>query len=88
MLVDFETRLERELADLPAKVDRLLKRRQARLRLTTTAAWTAGAVAVLAAGVYAGRDLRSRYQFQRRTPYDFYAHSGDRTPDVEFGVGI
>ena len=88
LLVDFETRLERELAELPGKVDRLLMRRRARLRLANTAAWMAGGVAVLAAGVYAGRELRSRYQFKRRTPYDFYVHSGDRTPDVEFGVGI
>ena len=88
LLTDFEARLESELAQLPAKVERLLRRREVRNRLTNTAAWMAGTVAVLAAGLYAGRELRSRYQFKRRTPYDFYAHSGDRTPDVEFGVGI
>jgi len=43
---------------------------------------------VLAVGVVLGRELRSRYKFNRRTPYDFYAHSGDEMADVEFGVGI
>lgn len=48
---------------------------------------TAG-VTVVALGLVVGRELRSRYKFNRRTPYDFYAHSGDQMQDVEFGVGI
>jgi hypothetical protein len=44
-------------------------------------------ITALALGVVIGRELRQRYKFNRRTPYDFYAHSGDQT-DVEFGVGI
>jgi hypothetical protein len=42
---------------------------------------------VLALGVVIGRELRQRYKFNHRTPYDMYAHSGDQQ-DVEFGVGI
>jgi len=45
-------------------------------------------ITVLAIGVVVGRELRQRYKFNRRTPYDFYSHSGDQTPDLEFGVGI
>lgn len=45
-------------------------------------------ITVLALGVVIGRELRQRYKFNRRTPYDFYAHSGDQAQDVEFGVGI
>jgi hypothetical protein len=45
-------------------------------------------IAVLAVGVVVGREIRQRYKFNRRTPYDFYAHSGDQAQDVEFGVGI
>ncbi len=49
-------------------------------------------VTVVAVGVVIGRELRHRYKFQRRTPYDLYAHSGGRSRfrqgDVEFGVGI
>ena len=48
---------------------------------------TAG-VTVVALGLVVGRELRQRYKFSRRTPYDFYAHSGDQVQDVEFGVGI
>lgn len=45
-------------------------------------------ITVLAIGVVVGRELRERYKFQRRTPYDIYSHSGDQTQDLEFGVGI
>ncbi len=49
-------------------------------------------ITVLAVGVVVGRELRQRYKFHRRTPYDFYAHSGERrrqsAQDLEFGVGI
>ena len=45
-------------------------------------------ITVLAVGVVIGRELRQRYKFNRRTPYDFYEHSGDQMQDVEFGVGI
>ncbi|MDE1155813.1 MAG: hypothetical protein PW735_08790 [Acidobacteriaceae bacterium] len=48
---------------------------------------TAG-ITVVALGLLVGRELRERYKFNRRTPYDFYAHSGDQMADVEFGVGI
>lgn len=49
-------------------------------------------ITVLAMGVVLGRELRQRYKFQRRTPYDLYAHSGGRqrefnSENLEFGVG-
>jgi len=50
--------------------------------------WISAGVTAVAIGVVVGRELRQRYKFNRRTPYDFYAHSGDQTQDVEFGVGI
>ena len=45
-------------------------------------------ITVLAIGVVVGRELRERYKFHRRTPYDVYSHSGDQTQEMEFGVGI
>jgi hypothetical protein len=45
-------------------------------------------ITVLAIGVVVGRELRERYKFHRRTPYDIYSHSGDQTQDLEFGVGV
>ncbi len=50
--------------------------------------WVSAGITALALGVVIGRELRQRYKFTRRTPYDFYEHSGDRMHDVEFGVGI
>jgi hypothetical protein len=48
--------------------------------------WTSVAMAVTAAGLYIGRELRSLYKYNHRTPSDFYAHAGDGSP-AEFGVG-
>jgi len=47
-------------------------------------------VTVVAIGVMVGRELRNRYKFNRRTPYDLYAHSGDeqqQVEEMEFGLG-
>lgn len=53
------------------------------------AAWASLAVGVIAVGIYAGRELRSRYRFSRRTPYDIFAHAGDKVPPVaDYGVGV
>jgi hypothetical protein len=43
-------------------------------------------MAVAAIGIFVGRELRSRYKFKRRTPYDFYSNAGEQPG--EFGVGI
>jgi hypothetical protein len=52
-----------------------------------TIGWVTAGLGAVALGLLVGRELRQRYKFNRRTPYDFYAHSGDEG-DVEFGVGI
>ncbi len=47
-------------------------------------------VTMVAIGVVIGRELRNRYKFNRRTPYDLYAHSGDerqQVEEMEFGLG-
>ena len=46
-------------------------------------------VTVVAIGVMVGNELRKRYKFKRRTPYDAYAHAGDEQPmdEMEFGLG-
>jgi FAD/FMN-containing dehydrogenase len=50
--------------------------------------WTGVAVSVAALGLYVGWELRVRYKFSHRTPYDYYTHAGDRnlTPDYAMGV--
>ena len=50
--------------------------------------WTSVALGVTALGLYVGRELRQRYKFKRRTPYDLYSHAGDQMKNAEYGMGI
>jgi hypothetical protein len=56
--------------------------------LLKTVGWVSAALGAVALGLLVGRELRIRYKFNRRTPYDVYAHSGDELGDVDWGVGI
>ncbi len=49
--------------------------------------WFSVGMAVAALGIYLGSELRSRYRFKRRTPYDFYANAGEQQAN-EFGMGV
>ncbi|MGA2887698.1 MAG: hypothetical protein ABSE51_06565 [Terracidiphilus sp.] len=49
--------------------------------------WLSVGMAVAALGIFLGHELRSRYKFKRRTPYDFYSNAGEQQPG-EFGLGI
>jgi len=51
-----------------------------------TVGWISAGLGAVALGLFIGRELRQRYKFNRRTPYDFYAHSGDEQ-DIDFGLG-
>ena len=55
--------------------------------LLKTIGWISAGLGAVALGLFVGRELRQRYKFNRRTPYDFYAHSGDEQ-DVDFGIGV
>lgn len=54
------------------------------LRVVT---WFSVGLAVAAVGIFVGTELRSRYRFKKRTPYDFYSNAGKQQTN-EFGVGI
>src|SRR6185312_10364772 len=56
--------------------------------LLRTVGWISAALGAVALGLLVGRELRVRYKFNRRTPYEVYAHSGDELGDVDWGVGI
>ncbi len=49
--------------------------------------WFSVGIAVAAVGVYVGAELRNRYRFKKRTPYDFYSNAGSQQAS-EFGVGV
>ncbi len=56
--------------------------------LLKTVGWVSAALGAVALGLIVVRELRLRYKFNRRTPYDLYAHSGDELSDADFFVGI
>ena len=49
--------------------------------------WFSAGMAVATLGIYLGYELRSRYKFRHRTPYDFYS-SAEPQSATDFGVGI
>ena len=49
--------------------------------------WFSIGMAVAALSIYLGYEVRSRYKFKKRTPYDFYSNAGEYHTG-EFGVGI
>ncbi len=55
--------------------------------LIKTVGWISAGLGAVALGLFVGRELRQRYKFNRRTPYDFYSHSGAEQ-DVDAGLGI
>jgi hypothetical protein len=55
--------------------------------LIKTVGWVSAGLGAVALGLFIGRELRLRYKFNRRTPYDFYSHSGDQQ-DIDFGLGV
>jgi len=78
MSVDPETEL------LPEETTSAEKAGTTALRVIT---WFSVGVAVAAVGIFVGAELRSRYRFKKRTPYDFYANAGEQQAS-EFGVGV
>jgi hypothetical protein len=50
--------------------------------------WASVMLGIAALGLYVGRELRLRYKFNQRTPYDYFSHAGDSVPTAEYGVGI
>ena len=50
------------------------------------ATWFGVGVAVAAVGVLVGREMRSRYKYNRRATYDFYADASYASG--EYGVGV
>jgi len=51
------------------------------------AGWFSAGLVVAVLSIYVGAEIRSRYLFRKRTPYDFYSNLGEQ-PAGEFGMGI
>jgi hypothetical protein len=78
MPADSESELNIEESVTPEKAGSIA------LRVIT---WFSVGMAVAAVGIYLGSELRNRYRFNRRTPYDFYSNAGEQQAS-EFGVGV
>lgn len=50
--------------------------------------WSGLAVGVVSVGLAVGWELRLRYKFNHRSPYDFYSHAGDQEPLDSYAVGV
>lgn len=49
--------------------------------------WFSVGMAVAAISFWVGREIRERYRFSQRTPYDFYANAGEPQA-TEYGMGV
>lgn len=56
--------------------------------LFKTVGWVSAGLGAVALGLVVGNEIRQRYKFNRRTPYDNYAHAGDVAYDMDSGIGI
>jgi hypothetical protein len=56
--------------------------------LLRTITWTGVAVSVVTLGLFIGHELRVRYKFKHRSPYDYYKHAGDHDPLDSYAVGV
>jgi hypothetical protein len=56
--------------------------------LFKTVGWVSAGLGAVALGLVVGNEIRQRYKFNRRTPYDNYGHSGDVTYDMDSGIGV
>lgn len=78
----------RDLEEFPGIVSEALPLPKPQYHLVRALSWISAGAGVLGLGLIVGRELRRRYKFSRRTPYDFYSHAGDEMQEMEFGVGI
>ena len=82
-------KVSRSLRKLGDQIDDLTESHESHeSHVLRTVGWVSAGLTAIALGLIVGREIRQRYKFNRRTPYDFYAHSGDQVQDVDFGVGI
>ncbi len=56
--------------------------------LIKTVGWLSAGLGAVALGFVVGNEIRQRYKFNRRTPYDNYGHTGDELQDIDGTLGI
>jgi hypothetical protein len=70
------------------RMDNILVFRKKPDYMLRTLGWSGLAVGVAAVGLFVGRELRLRYKFNHRSPYDIFSHAGDHEPLDSYAVGV
>ena len=70
-----------------AKVERAQAEHLSERKTLRVIGWFSAGMAVATLGIYLGYEIRSRYKFRHRTPYDFYSNAEPQAAS-DFGVGI
>jgi hypothetical protein len=70
-----------------ADAEQALAERTSESKTLRVIGWFSMGMAVATIGIYLGYELRNRYKFNHRTPYDFYSNAEPQTA-TDFGVGI
>ncbi len=84
----FTSKSEETPASLPVEtIEAAPGREEEESTVIKTIGWVSAGLGAIAIGLFIGRELRQRYKFNRRTPYDLYSHAGDEQ-DIDFGLGI
>ena len=76
---------EAPAVEIPAVEDPTLEKQG--VHVLQMVGWFSAGMVLATLGIVVGVELRSRYKFKKRTPYDFYSSAG-KQPAGEFGVGV
>ena len=74
-------------AETPAQVEQANAEQVSEHKALRMIGWFSAGMAVATLGFYLGCEIRSRYKFRHRTPYDFYSGAEPQATN-DFGVGI
>ena len=81
------TETHAETAETLAQVEQANAEQLSEHKTLRVIGWFSAGMAVATLGIYLGYEIRSRYKFRHRTPYDFYSSAEPQAAN-DFGVGI
>jgi hypothetical protein len=73
--------------ETPANLEQVEAEQTSESKTLRVIGWFSMGMAVATIGIYLGYELRCRYKFKHRTPYDFYSNAEPQAAN-DFGVGI
>ena len=73
--------------ETPANLEQAQAEESSERKTLRVIGWFSMGMALATIGIYLGYELRCRYKFKHRTPYDFYSNAEPQAAN-DFGVGI